>query len=47
MAIATFFFPSRIGVTSIFSVGRFMLCALYESKKPAKHSCTKLLQVRP
>jgi len=47
MPIATFFFPSRIGVTSIFSVGRFMLCALGESKKPAKYNRTKLLQVRP
>ncbi len=47
MLIATFFFPSRIGVTSIISVGRFMLGALEESKKPAKHNCTKLLQIRP
>ncbi len=41
MPIATFLFPSRIGVTSMFSVGRFMLSALDESKKPANHNRTK------
>ena len=41
----TFYFTKAMG--NYRQSGRFMLRALDESKKPAKHNCTELFQIQP